>query len=653
MKKAVKIISLFVMVAVFAGFATIAFADNIVMEMGVSVFINEEKLEFDVEPFITDGRTMVPMRKIFESLGATVEWDNDLEKASSEKGDRKVSIKINEKKLYVDKNIVDLDVPAMLVNDRTMVPVRAISEAFDCLVKWDNTKKEVHIYTEEIIVNVKDFGAKGDGISNDRSAIERAFKHAIENLPAAVYFPEGTYGLSRGGIYIKMPLGSGGLTVIGDGAEKSTIKYLADWRSDGSWVAIRISPEITPRDESQYLHDITFSDLGVYDSEPLIHAWVAGKNKATEETHGFDLQYTIRGTYRNLKIENVGDEGLDMVYCIDSNIHDNIVIGSPGAGGSGGAISVGDGCRNVVVENNIIEGTVEGKTNFGIAIESLFEDTVIKNVEIRNNKISKINGNGINIGAPSGTITDVKIHNNIIDESPVAIKFMGIGKKENITITNTEIKNVNTAIETKNSKNNTNILIDNFKIAGAKDIAIKIIGSKNVVISNGEITNCEKAVIQNSAQNSMFKNIVIDGVGKLGETENVGAIYQINYTDSTVSDVIIKNCYFPVAISKIDKVYNTIIEQTGNNTGEISIRNAKEIKGGELNRGIDVYENNTVVEGVKIKTDYDFGKKAAIYLSNVTGCTVENCEIDIPENSKAILQAGKSENNTIVNNIVK
>lgn len=52
----------------------------------------------------------------------------------------------------------------------------------------------------ETFINVKDFGAKGDGIADDKVALIKAFDYAIANLPATVYLPKGEYTLYRGGI---------------------------------------------------------------------------------------------------------------------------------------------------------------------------------------------------------------------------------------------------------------------------------------------------------------------------------------------------------------------------------------------------------------------------------------------------------------------
>ncbi|MBQ3110729.1 MAG: leucine-rich repeat protein [Clostridia bacterium] len=95
--------------------------------------------------YIKNDRTMVPMRAIFESLGADVSWDDSTKTAIGVKDGVEVKITIGENVLYKNGEAIELDAPAEITNDRTMVPVRAISEAFGCTVEWDNETKTVEI----------------------------------------------------------------------------------------------------------------------------------------------------------------------------------------------------------------------------------------------------------------------------------------------------------------------------------------------------------------------------------------------------------------------------------------------------------------------------------------------------------------------------
>ena len=111
----------------------------------ITITINGAKIECDSKPYIKQDRTLVPMRAIFEALGASVSWDDATKTAIGVKDGIEVKITIGENVLYKNGEAIELDAPAEITNDRTMVPVRAISEAFGCTVNWDNDTKTVEI----------------------------------------------------------------------------------------------------------------------------------------------------------------------------------------------------------------------------------------------------------------------------------------------------------------------------------------------------------------------------------------------------------------------------------------------------------------------------------------------------------------------------
>ncbi len=98
-------------------------------------------------PVIVEGRTLVPLRSVFEALGATVSWDNDTRSVTSVKGDVTITLAVDSKEMTVNGTVKTLDVPAQIMNDRTMVPVRAVAEAFGANVNWDNETRTVVITT--------------------------------------------------------------------------------------------------------------------------------------------------------------------------------------------------------------------------------------------------------------------------------------------------------------------------------------------------------------------------------------------------------------------------------------------------------------------------------------------------------------------------
>ena len=112
---------------------------------GIAVEIRGERIAFDQPPVIENGRTMVPMRAIFEALGCDVVWDNATKTATGVKDGREVKITIGEMAMYVNGEMVALDTPAMIMSGRTMVPARAIAEGLGCNVTWNAKSSTVII----------------------------------------------------------------------------------------------------------------------------------------------------------------------------------------------------------------------------------------------------------------------------------------------------------------------------------------------------------------------------------------------------------------------------------------------------------------------------------------------------------------------------
>ncbi len=111
----------------------------------IPVYLNNSEICFDIDPIIIDGRTLVPLRDVFEALGAVVTWNGETETATAQKGEIIVTVQIGADTMRKNNQIISIDVPAKLYHDRTFVPVRAVSEALEALVKWDNNERAVYI----------------------------------------------------------------------------------------------------------------------------------------------------------------------------------------------------------------------------------------------------------------------------------------------------------------------------------------------------------------------------------------------------------------------------------------------------------------------------------------------------------------------------
>ena len=132
----------------------------------ISVTIDGQKVNFDVQPQIINGRTMVPMRAIFKEFGMSIEWDNSSKTVTASKGNDLIQMQVGSKTFLKNGSIITLDTPAIIKDSRTLVPVRAVAESLNANVIWDNINKIVKISTNTKTVyyrdwyGVPDFGAK-------------------------------------------------------------------------------------------------------------------------------------------------------------------------------------------------------------------------------------------------------------------------------------------------------------------------------------------------------------------------------------------------------------------------------------------------------------------------------------------------------------
>lgn len=101
-----------------------------------------------MEPILIDGRTLVPARDVFEEMGAEVSWDPNSKETIIKKDNNTVVFKINSNEAIKNSiDVIKLDVPAKIINDYTMVPLRAISDSLGYIVEWDNNIRTVIIET--------------------------------------------------------------------------------------------------------------------------------------------------------------------------------------------------------------------------------------------------------------------------------------------------------------------------------------------------------------------------------------------------------------------------------------------------------------------------------------------------------------------------
>ena len=138
----------------------------------ISVYVDSKKVVFDSEPYLSEAHTMVPMRAVMEALGATVSWEENNKTATAVKNSVITKFSIGSHDYYKNGGLEYMPVAAVQLNNRTYVPLRAISESFGFKVDWDGDTDSVYITSEnksdpeENIYYIK--GSKGGYLTYSR-----------------------------------------------------------------------------------------------------------------------------------------------------------------------------------------------------------------------------------------------------------------------------------------------------------------------------------------------------------------------------------------------------------------------------------------------------------------------------------------------------
>ncbi|MBQ7975210.1 MAG: hypothetical protein IJ300_05945 [Clostridia bacterium] len=180
-----KIISITLIVCSLFSFVTLAKAST---SNDVTVVLDGEILNFDVPAQIIDGRTMVPMRLIFEKLGAEIEWDPVYQTITAESLGIHIRMEINNTQMYRNMIPYELDVPPVIINSRALVPLRAVSNCMGANVVWDDALKTAYIHSTDKInyINWSDkyyyYGETENGEANGLGILYFKADNAIRRI---------------------------------------------------------------------------------------------------------------------------------------------------------------------------------------------------------------------------------------------------------------------------------------------------------------------------------------------------------------------------------------------------------------------------------------------------------------------------------------
>ena len=158
--------------------AVLALCVPVFAENDVNVVVNGNAV--DMKGVILENRTMVPVRGVMEELGYTVDWDADTKTATLANGENTVKITAGEKVFYLNDTAVTPDVPQTIIEGRFMLPLRAVSEAVGAKVDWDGESKTAVISTVE-----KDVDATVEETTEGTTTVE-TITVDIDDIPEGI-----------------------------------------------------------------------------------------------------------------------------------------------------------------------------------------------------------------------------------------------------------------------------------------------------------------------------------------------------------------------------------------------------------------------------------------------------------------------------------
>ena len=130
------------------GFATILAMAAVSQARDIYVSVDGQKVNFEgTQPQMMGDHVMVPLRGVFEKMGASVDWKSGDRMVLARRGETQVELRINNNQAYVNGKAVSVQYPPIMLDGATMVPIRFISESLGAYVDWDETASTVFIDT--------------------------------------------------------------------------------------------------------------------------------------------------------------------------------------------------------------------------------------------------------------------------------------------------------------------------------------------------------------------------------------------------------------------------------------------------------------------------------------------------------------------------
>lgn len=216
------LLSVFFLITIFIFISNLSFADknksieeDIIRRIKLEInspYMDIDGMKKEIDPgrgtksIIEDGRTLIPIRALVDSLGGEINWDEERRIVEINKGNTNILLWLDRNYIYVNGEKSDIDVSPKIINSRTFTPLRVVGEALGMNVEW--TGKLVVITSKKSESKVYEINPSEWGIYTDRTHseettlnINKAIEYAISNGYTQIKLPSGNYLINDSGMY--------------------------------------------------------------------------------------------------------------------------------------------------------------------------------------------------------------------------------------------------------------------------------------------------------------------------------------------------------------------------------------------------------------------------------------------------------------------
>ena len=173
----------------------------------LTVYIDTEKVAFDVPPQIINGRTMVPLRVLAENLYSNIRWIPETKSVKIQNAQNLITLKVNDPIGTINGKAVAFDTKPVIINSRVLVPLRFIAESYGATINWNANTKTVDLqskewplpgsdlveryaqidqnYYENVIKNMEDFQLLHEWTGNASITSKGDYQSNVQRLAAA------------------------------------------------------------------------------------------------------------------------------------------------------------------------------------------------------------------------------------------------------------------------------------------------------------------------------------------------------------------------------------------------------------------------------------------------------------------------------------